>query len=351
MDLVSIEMAIRKNFEFLDRLDPDYIFSYGPNKISCRHVRDSQEAFLDLILNQPDTAKLKKEIKKNFHVYRATGSVERKRVLFTGYFEPTYKASLVQDDLYKHPLYQKPEDLIKIDLSLFHKKYKGDSIVARIEENNVLPYYSRQQIEMDKALEGRGIEIAWLTDPVDVAFLQIQGSGRLLLPDGEILYVGYEAANGHRYHSIGGYLIEKDFVSREEMSMQKIRDYLSTHPDIVDEVLNHNPSYIFFKLMEDGPYGNINVQLTSGRSIALDSRLFPKGALCFISSEKPIIDTDGKIEKWTEFSRFIVNQDTGGAIKGAGRADIFWGNDEYAELAAGHMKHEGELYVLIKKGL
>ena len=131
--------------------------------------------------------------------------------------------------------------------------------------------------------------------------------------------------------------------------MQGIRRYLSTHPDVVDDTLNYNPSYIFFRVLEDGPLGNIGVPLTPGRSIALNSRLFPKGALCFIRSEKPVENNNGEIEKWEDFSRFIINQDTGGAIKGAGRADIFWGSGQYAELAAGHMKHEGELFVLIKK--
>ena len=131
--------------------------------------------------------------------------------------------------------------------------------------------------------------------------------------------------------------------------MQSIRRYLSEHPEILEEVLNHNPSYVFFGLMENGPFGNIEVPLTPGRSVALDSRIFPKGALCFISAEKPVIDSNDEITGWTKFSRFVLNQDTGGAIKGAGRADIFWGSDGHAELAAGHMKHDGNLYILIKK--
>lgn len=131
--------------------------------------------------------------------------------------------------------------------------------------------------------------------------------------------------------------------------MQSIRRYLSEHPEILEEVLNHNPSYVFFDFMENGPFGNIDVPLTPGRSVALDSRIFPKGALCFISTEKPMISTSNEITGWSKFSRFVLNQDTGGAIKGSGRADIFWGSDQRAELAAGHMKHDGDLYILIKK--
>ncbi|MBW1916186.1 MAG: MltA domain-containing protein, partial [Deltaproteobacteria bacterium] len=242
-----------------------------------------------------------------------------------------------------------PDNLIQIDLSLFNKKFKGNTITARIDGNKVLPFYSRKQIEMEKRLDGRNLQIAWLKDPVDVAFLHIQGSGRISLPDGKMISVGYWASNGRPYKSIGRYLLDKEYMIKEEMSMQGIRKYLSAHPEIVDEVLNHNPSYVFFRVLENGPLGNIRVPLTAGRSVALDYKLFPKGALCFISSEKPVIDGKGEIKDWTKFSRFVMNQDTGGAIKGTGRADLFWGNDQYAELAAGHMQHEGQLYVLIKK--
>ena len=169
------------------------------------------------------------------------------------------------------------------------------------------------------------------------------------LPDGEIVSIGYHASNGRPYRSIGKYMIDKGFVTREMMSMQSIRKYLAEHPQTIEAVLNHNPSYVFFRLLDEGPLGNLNVPVTPGRSLALDNRLFPKGALCFLSSQKPVVDHDGEILGWSPFSRFVLNQDTGGAIKGAGRADLFWGSDSYAQVAAGHMKHEGELYVLIKK--
>jgi len=198
-------------------------------------------------------------------------------------------------------------------------------------------------------LKGMNLEIAWLKDPLDVAFLHIQGSGRLKLPDGKVLLVHYQTSNGRPYRSIGRYMIEKEFLSREEMSMQAIRKYLTENPGVLEEVLNYNPSYIFFRQVENGPIGSIDVLLTPGRSIALDSRIFPKGALGFISSQKPLVNEKGELTGWTKFSRFVLNQDTGGAIKGAGRADIFWGSGPYAELAAGHLKHDGELYILIKK--
>jgi membrane-bound lytic murein transglycosylase A len=133
------------------------------------------------------------------------------------------------------------------------------------------------------------------------------------------------------------------------MSMQAIKKYLTENPGVRDEVLNHNPSYVFFEKVENGPLGSLGVLLTPGRSVALDSTIFPKGALGFISCQKPLVNDQGDIIGWTPFSRFVLNQDSGGAIKGAGRADVFWGNGPYAELTAGHLQHDGDLYLLIKK--
>lgn len=350
MDLSSLARAIRNNIEYLKRLDPEYVFHYGPHKYTRRHVLDSQEALLEIISNNPDPAKLNREIRKHFLVYKATGRIGNRKVFFTGYFEPLYEGSLAPDQTFRYPLFKKPDDLINIDLSPFKEEFKGKSIVARIEGKKVLPYYSRKQIEIDKVLEGRGLEIAWLNDPVDADNLQIQGSGRLKLPDGRTIRIGYAAKNGLPYRAIGRYLWEKGLLKREKISMQAIRKYLSEHPKLIDEVLNYDPSYVFFRILGKDPIvGSINVPITPGRSLALDSRLFPRGALAFISTWKPVVNEAGEIIEWKKFSRFVLNQDTGGAIKGAGRADLFWGSGSYAELGAGHMKHEGELYILIKK--
>jgi len=349
MDSDSLTQAIRRNLEYLDRLPPETVFHYGPHDFTCQQVRESQEAFLDLLSKGLDAKQLSREIRKTFQVYRATGHGGDRRVLFTGYYEPVYEGRLVPDESFRYPLYRSPDDLIRIDLSLFSEKFKGENIVARIEGKKILPYYSRYQIEVEKVLKGKNLEMAWLKDSLDVAFLHIQGSGRLRLPDGKDLLVHYQTSNGRPYRSIGRYMIEKGFLTREEMSMQAIRKYLTENPGVLEEVLHYNPSYIFFRPVEDGPIGSIDVLLTPGRSIALDSKIFPKGSLGFISSQKPLVNEKGDITGWTKSSRFVLNQDSGGAIKGAGRADIFWGSGPYAELAAGHLKHDGELYILIKK--
>lgn len=349
LNYASLIGAIGRSLEYLDRLDPNETFYYGNQLYTARQVQDSLEAFIRLILENPDPKDLNKQIRENFFVYKATGRTRNRDVLFTGYFEPVYAGNLIPDESYAYPLYKKPDDLIKIDLSPFREEFEGKSIIAKIEGKSVTPYYSREEIETEKVLQGKNLEVAWLRNPLDVTFLQIQGSGRLNLPDGTAISVGYAAANGRPYRSIGGYMLDKGYLAKDEISMQTIRAYLSEHPEVLEEVLNYNPSYIFFDIKEKGPLGNINVILTPGRSIALDSGIFPKGALCFISTEKPVVDSEGKIKEWVDFSRFVMNQDTGGAIKGAGRVDLFWGSGEFAQLAAGNMKQEGDLYILIKK--
>lgn len=349
MDRDSLTSAVKRNLEYLNRLNPETVFQYGPHNFTCQQVRESQEAFLDLLSKGLDAEQLSKMIRKIFRIYRATDQGGNGRVLFTGYYEPIYEGRLVPDASFRYPLYRPPDDLIRIDLSLFSERFKGENIIARIEGKEILPYYSRYQIEAEKILKGRSLEIAWLKDPLDVTFLHIQGSGRLRLLDGKALLVRYQTSNGRPYRSIGRYMIEKGFLHREEMSMQAIRKYLTENPGVLDEVLNYNPSYVFFRQVENGPFGSLDILLTPGRSVALDPKIFPKGALGFISCQKPLVNDQGDIIGWTNFSRFVLNQDSGGAIKGAGRADIFWGSGPYAELAAGHLKHDGELYILIRK--
>ncbi|MBN2124325.1 MAG: MltA domain-containing protein [Deltaproteobacteria bacterium] len=349
MDTASLAEAVERNLSYLRKIDPETVFFYGPDRFTCRQVLEGQETLLGILQGRPDAETLNREIRQHFLVYRATGRVGNRNVLFTGYFEPVYEGRLTPDDTFRYPLYTKPGDLVRIDLSPFREEFQGKSIVARIDGDRVLPYFSRQQIEEEKVLKGKNLEVAWLKDPVDVAFLHIQGSGRIQLPDGSSISVGYHASNGRPYHSIGRYMLEKGFLSREEMSMQAIRRFLSRNPQVRQEVLNANPSYVFFRTVDNGPYGSINVPLTPGRSLALDSRLFPRGALCFVACERPVMNKEMEITGWKTFSRIMVNQDTGGAIRGAGRADIFWGSGPYAEVAAGHLKHDGDLYVLVKR--
>jgi membrane-bound lytic murein transglycosylase A len=348
MDVDSLKEALERNLYYLSKLSSDHSFIYGPHRYNCQQVMESQSAFLEIIRTASGPKDLNERLGEGFLVYRAGG--RDGRVLFTGYFEPIFEGRLTPDSTFKHPIYRKPDDLIKVDLSLFNEEFKGKSVIARIDGKSVIPYYSRQQIAQAKALEGRRLELAWLKDPVDVAFLQIQGSGRLDLGSGKTTRVGYSEKNGLPYRSIGRFLLDRGLITREEMSMQAIRRILAERPEMVEEALNYNPSYVFFRDLGHGPLlGSINTPITPGRTLALDSRLFPAGAIGWIKTQKPRVNDKGEIVSWEVFSRFVINQDTGGAIRGSGRADLFWGSGPYAELAAGHMRHEGELYILIKK--
>jgi membrane-bound lytic murein transglycosylase A len=349
MDVQSLSLAIERSLEYLNRLDPGTVFTYGPDAYPVEHIRQSLEAFSQIIEKNYDIKRFNEELRRKFLLYRVAGSRGNRKVLFTGYFEPVLEGSLSPDSVFQYPIYKKPEDLLKINLGLFRPEWNGLRLMGRINGETVIPYHTRKDIAEGNVLEGENLEIAWLKDPLDSAILQIQGSGTITLPTGDSIRVGYSASNGHPYRSIGRYLIDKGYIEPENLSLQTIRSFLNDRPEIKNEILNYNPSYVFFRLLDTGPLGNINVALTPGRSLALDSRLFPKGGLTFVRCQKPIPGEDGTIVRWIPFSRFFLNQDTGGAIKGAGRADIFWGSGAYAELAAGHLKHDGELYFLVLK--
>ena len=347
LDLNGLAEGISRSLEYFQRIPPDRTFTFGADTFSADHIRQSLALFRDFILTQPSPEELQIFIRNNYRVYQSAGRDDFGEVLFTGYYEPHLRGSRYRSAEFAYPIYAKPGDLITIDLSLFAERFAGEKIVARIEDDNVVPYFDRKQIDDDGILADRADILAFVADPIDVFFLHIQGSGKVYLDDGQVINVHYHTANGRPYRSIGKLLIDDDKISREEMSMQKIREYLQTHPDELEAVLYHNPSYIFFKIEEEGPLGNINVKLTPGRSLALDYRIFPRGVLVFAETQKPEVTGDGQIAAWGDYHRFMLNQDTGGAIRGAGRADIFWGNGPYAEIAAGHLKHTGRLYFLV----
>jgi membrane-bound lytic murein transglycosylase A len=224
-----------------------------------------------------------------------------------------------------------------------------EKLVGRLEGGNVVPYYSRREIDELGYLQGRGYEIAWVKDPIELFFLHIQGSGILQLEDGSRLFIGYAGQNGRPYRSIGRWLIDRDKIPREEMSMQRLRRYLLDYPEERNEIFFYNESYVFFRFSREGPLGNIEVPLTPGRSIATDARLFPKGALAFILTERPVLDASGQLVGWQSFARFVLNQDTGGAIRGLQRADLYFGTGAEAGAGAGYMNRPGRLYFLSLK--
>ena len=347
--LDGLEHSILKSLDYLQKVPADRTYQFGEDGFDAAHLIKSLQHFLNFIQTNPSSKELKKFIRSNYDVYQSIGRNQKGEVLFTGYYEPHLSGSLYKNEEYQYPIYALPTDLMKIDLSAFNEKYKGESIIGRYTGQTVVPYHDRREIEEEGALAGKAEPLVWVKDPVDVFFLQIQGSGKVFLNTGDVINVHYHGTNGRPYRSIGRLLIEEQKITKEEMSMQKIRSYLQAHPEEMAPVLNHNPSYVFFKLESEGPLGYINVLLTPGRSVALDRRIFPPAALAYIQAKKPVVNSAGQIDSWIDCNRFVLNQDTGGAIRGPGRADLFWGNGPYAEIAAGHLAHTGKLYFLILK--
>jgi membrane-bound lytic murein transglycosylase A len=269
---------------------------------------------------------------------------KRADVLFTGYYQPRIEASLSESGDYRFPIYRRPADLVEMESDKPREK-----VVGRLEGAHLVPYWSRHEIDIQGKLRGRGYEIAWVKDPVELFFLHIQGSGILKLDDGRMLQINYEASNGRPYRSIGRMLIDNGRVAERDLSMQRLRLYLAEHPEERDQVLVHNESYIFFRVVPDGPLGSLGVLLTPGRSIATDPRFFPRGAVAFIATRKPVLNGQGNFIGWQAFSRFVFNQDRGSAIRGPGRVDLYFGTGHSAGLAAGAMNSRGRVYFLLKK--
>jgi len=263
--------------------------------------------------------------------------------LLTGYYEPWLEASLTSGGKYTYPLYGVPDDLKTVDLGMFHPRWKGQQLTYRQGADGIVPYHDRQAIDGKGVLAGKGLAIAWAADPIDVFFLQIQGSGRLDLPDGTFSHILYAGKNGHAYRSLGKILIERGAVPREEMSMQRIRKYLNENPGVAQELLFKNRSYVFFRLADEGPYGSIGSILTPRVSVAVDRRMIPLGSVVL----KTVLP-QYKTGESRQFLALMLAQDTGGAIKGT-RMDLFCGTGIEAETLAGHLQEESEAFMLLSK--
>ncbi|MCF8092205.1 MAG: MltA domain-containing protein [Desulfotignum sp.] len=365
MDFSGFHQALAQSLAYYRRVPGSRMVAFGPDQYTATHMIRSIETLQAFVDTGPSVKDLNRFIQERFHVYESTAN-ENGQVLFTGYFEPTYSGSLFSDERFQYPLYPVPSDLVEIDLALFSDRYKDhDRLKGRVDKNRVVPYFSRQAINTMPDFYLRAPPVAWLENRVDRFFLEIQGSGRIQTPENEIIRIQYAGVNGNRYRSIGRYLIDNQEIAKENMSMQAIRQWLENNPHRMDEVLHHNESFVFFKIGTGGPLGNIGVTLTPLRSMATDYRIFPKGAPGFIETRLPdpsnppgLVQTLAKKvqsgpdsavdpEQWPRVSLFVMNQDTGGAIRGPARADLFCGSDDYARFAAGHMNVRGKIYFLV----
>ena len=295
-------------------------------------------------LTQIDNNTLRAFFEQSFTPYQVYNSDGSSQGLITGYYEPKLYGSRVKTKRFRYPLYATPDDLLTIDLSEAYPQLKGLRLRGRVQGNRVVPYYSRGEIDNGKApLQGR--ELFWVDNAVDLFFLQIQGSGRIELPDGSMIKVGYAEQNGHPYNSIGKKLVDMGAFKLEESSMQNIKLWAEKHPDKLMGLLDQNPSYVFFRELPSellAPLGALGVPLTNEYSMAVDTRTIPLGAPVFLSTTYP--------NTTTPLNRLMLAQDTGGAIKGAVRGDFFWGFGEQAGAQAGSMKQTGQMWVLFPKG-
>ncbi|MDH3394506.1 MAG: MltA domain-containing protein [Desulfobulbaceae bacterium] len=332
----SLRQAVNHSLNYLRGQPPERTFQLCDGLYDNGWLTESLTDFADLLDRQGNTGEgFAKQVREQFEVCSAQ---DRSNLLVTGYYEPEMAGSLTRTATFRYPLYRVPPDLVS-----------RDGRTGRMDNGRFSPYWSRREIEEGNKL--KGLELAYLADPVDCFILHVQGSGRIRLPDGTIRRVHFAAKNGRPYRSIGRLLIDEGKMSREEVTMPSLRAYLAAHPQEVARVLQYNQSFIFFNWGSTGktPTGNIGEPLTAGRSVALDQSLYPPGALGYLLSEKPQLDSGGQIAAWQPMGRFVLNQDTGSAIRGANRLDLFWGTDHYAEIAAGNMKQSGKLYFLIKK--
>jgi len=343
-DITSLLEAGTHQLAFLDRKDPATVITFGEDEYPVSWLRQSVENLLVKLSQRPSTKELQQFIRQKYLVYQAGGrpSAKKRQMLVTGYYEPVFPGSLIRQPPYIFPIYGVPGNLIV-------RKGAAVEIGRQNERKEIVPYWSRKEIEDNNYLAGT--ELAYLRDPIDAYLLHIQGSGRIRLPDGTLRSVRFAGSNGLEYRSIGKLLVDEHIMPLEQVTMVTIRQYLNAHPEEIRRVLQHNPRFIFFNWGDGhGPKGSSGEYLTPGRSTAMDLTALPIGAVGFLQSRKPTIDTNNNLASWEPLSRFVFAQDSGAAIQGTGRLDIFWGNGSYAELAANLMKEPGKLYFLVQKG-
>lgn len=312
--------ALKNQIKVLELKDSASILRFGPKTIATGEYLNELKKLSELENNN-----WLDYIKENFNFYEVYGREDYSQVLVTGYYEPIVKGSKFKTEIFNTPLYRTP-----------------------IEFKNG-KFFERKVIDQDKILEGKNLEIAWV-DSIDAFFIQIQGSGLVDVGNHERIRVGYDKQNGHPYVAIGKFLT--DYIPKEKMSMQAIKEYLKTlSASDRQEILNKNPSYVFFRELKSEAMTSIGTEVTPGRTIAIDRSLFPKGALCYLDIFEPQFENieDTEANYFLNSPRFVFDQDTGGAIKGTGRVDLYFGTGDYYAQKAGGFKSFGQLYYLFPK--
>lgn len=300
----------------------------------------------------PDRATARAFFETHFTAWRVSGSDGSDTALVTGYYEPLLQGSRVATGQFGVPLYAPPDDLLVVDLASLYPELAGKRVRGRLDGRRVVPYWDRAGIDSRReTLDAR--PLVYVGDPVEAFFLEIQGSGRIALDDGSVMRVGYADQNGHPFRSVGRVLIDRGELTPGTASMQGIKEWGREHPDRLPSLLEENPSYVFFREVPapapgsleaaiDGPIGSLGVPLLRERTVAVDTRYVPLGAPVFLDTTEPLSDTP--------LQRLALAQDTGGAIRGIGRADFFWGFGDDAGRRAGRMRQQGRMWVLWPRG-
>jgi len=328
--LVKSDISQLKNFD-----DENYEEVLALFKTNCK-TKKSKKIYKNLCKRANKVVSAKKFITNSFTPYSLENNASKRDGLLTGYYEPQLKASLTKSKLYKYPLYETPNDLIIVDLSSIYPHLKNYRLRGRIEGNKLVPYDTRKE---SKKKNVDADVICYCDSKIDRFFLEIQGSGRIKLDDNSTMYVGYDNQNGHRYRAIGRYLVKKKELRLKDVSLQSIRSWLDENPARVDEVLNYNKSLVYFKQRNQGATGALGIELTPRRSIAVDRRYIPLGSMLYLDAQ--VGDEN--------ITQVVFAQDTGGAIKGVVRADLFLGAGGEALEVAGKLKSPLKLWIFLPK--
>jgi len=316
--------------------DEDYALALKSFINNCKSSK-TKKIYKELCENATQTSTPKIFLTSEFTPYKISKFTNKKDTLLTGYYEPQLKGSLIKKEPYIYPIYNTPKDLIVVDLKKQYPELKNLRLRGRVEQNRLVPYFDREESNKNQL----DADIICYTDSkIDLFFLEVQGSGRVELENGENIFIGYDNQNGHRYKSIGKYLINQGEISKEKVSLQSIKEWFENNPSRVDEILNHNKSMVFFKKKDKAATGSLGLELTPERSVAVDLNFIPLGSMLYLSA-----NIQNK-----SVNRLVMAQDTGGAIKGSVRADMFLGYGKRAGEIAGELKSELELWILLPKG-
>ena len=347
LDQTSLRKAILNQLKPMEFTDPAKVERLGDLMVTNGWLKQTLTSFLNLMNENLPPSEFTQRLREEFVIHRV-GKGKRKQVLFTGYYAPMMRASRVRTVKYRYPIYKIPESSPRPQLIGHSKNYEIQE--SSVPNSKAWRNYTRKQIDGDGILTGRGLEIAWLENDVDRFFLHIQGSGQLLFLDGTSVGAHFAGVNNYKFGGLGKRMIKDGIIDLAQGSMQGIKKYFREHPEDIEKYFFYNKRYVFFKLSNEGnPRGSGGGELLGGRSIATDKKVYPAGGLAFVKLRKPILDNKNEIVQWKSFSRFVVDQDTGNAIRGKGRADFYFGMGDRAGAKAGHFHEWGDVFYIVKR--